>query len=182
MIETKHLIIRRFRDTDYPELYEYLSKPEIYAFEPGQPISLSEAEKLTIERAQGVDFYAVVLKEVERMIGHLYFKQIDPQVMMTWELGYIFNPLFHRKGYACEAARALVEYAFQNYEAHRIMERCDPKNPASWRLLEKIGFRREGHFKQVGTFRNDETGNPIWHDAYEYGLLMEDLEHSQESD
>ena len=182
MIETKNLFIRRFQYTDYPELHEYLSKPEIYAFEPGQPISLSEAEKLTIERVKGKDFYAVALKEVERMIGHLYFKQIEPRVMMTWELGYILNPSFQKKGYASEAARALVEYSFQNHEVHRIMARCDPKNPASWRLLEKIGFRREGHFKQVGTFRNDETGNPLWHDAYEYGLLREDLKHSPESE
>lgn len=176
MIETLYLFIRGFKDTDSVDLYEYLSKPDIYAFEPGQPISLSEAEKLAIERSKGRDFYAVVLKENEKMIGHLYFKQIDPQVMMTWELGYIFNPMYHRKGYASEAARALIEFAFQNDKVHRIMARCDPKNPASWKLLEKIGFRREGHFKQCATFRNDELGNPVWHNAYEYGLLKEDLE------
>ena len=176
LIETNRLVIRRFKDTDYIELHEYLSNPEIYVFEPGQPISLSEAEIITTERAKGTDFYAVVFKENEKMIGHLYFKQIDPQVMMTWELGYIFNPSYHRKGYASEAAQALVEYAFKNCKVHRIMARCDPENPASWKVLEKIGFRREGHFKQFGTFRNDESGNPIWHDAYEYGLLKEDLE------
>ena len=176
MIETNHLIIRKFKDTDCRDLHEYLSNPEIYAFEPGQPISLSEAEKLTIERAKGSDFYAVVLKKNKKMIGHLYFKQIDPEAMMTWELGFIFNPSYHRKGYASEAVRALVEYAFQNFKIHRIMARCDPKNPPSWKLLEKVGFRREGHFKQLATFRNDESGNPIWHDAYEYGFLKEDLQ------
>ena len=176
MIETDFLIIRRFKVSDYKDLHEYLSEPEIYAYEPGQPISISEAEKFATERSQGTDFYAVVLKENNKMIGHLYFKQIKPQEMMTWELGYIFNPSYHRKGCASEASRALVEYAFQNYNAHRIMARCDPENPASWKLLEKIGFRREGHFKQVGTFRTDEAGNPVWHDAYEYGFLKEDLQ------
>lgn len=175
MIDTNRLVIRKFKETDFIDLYEYLSNPEIYVFEPGRPISLSEAEKLTIERAKGSDFYAVVLKENNKMIGHLYFKQIEPQEMMTWELGYIFNPSYHRKGYASAAARALVEYAFKNFKVHRIMARCDPKNPASWKLLEKIGFRREGHFKQFGTFRNGKSGNPIWHDAYEYGFLKEDL-------
>lgn len=175
MIETKLLIIRRFKDSDYLDLHEYLSRPEIYAFEPGQPVSLNEAEKLAIERSQGTDFYAVVLKENNKMIGHLYFNQINPREMMTWMLGYIFNPFYHRKGFASEAARTLVEYAFQNYKAHRIMARCDPENPASWKLLEKVGFRREGYFKQVVTFRNDESGNPIWHDGYEYGFLKEDL-------
>ena len=175
MIDINSLIIRRFKDTDYIDLHEYLSNPEIYAFEPGQPVSLGEAEKSAKERSQGRDFYAVVLKENKKMIGHLYFNQIKPQEMMTWVLGYIFNPSYHRKGFASEAVRAIVEYAFQNYKAHRIMARCDPENPASWKLLEKVGFRREGHFKQVVTFRNDESGNPIWHDAYEYGFLKEDL-------
>ena len=175
MIKTNRLVIRRFKETDCIDLHEYLSKPEIYAFEPGQPISLKEAEKISIERAKGSDFYAVVLRENKKMIGHLYFKQIDPKVMMTWELGYIFNPSYHKKGYASEAARALVEYAFQNYKIHRIRARCDPENPASWKLLEKVGFRREGHFKQFVTFRNDESGKPIWLDTYEYGFLKEDL-------
>jgi RimJ/RimL family protein N-acetyltransferase len=176
MIETHNLFIRRFNDTDSNDLYEYLSNPEIYAYEPGQPISLSEAERIAKDRSEGIDFYAVVLKENQKMIGHLYFKQIDPHVMMTWELGYIFNPSYQRKGYASEAARALIEYAFPKYKVHRIMAKCDPKNPASWKLLEKIGFQREGHFIQHATFRNDEAGKPIWHDAYEYGLLKEDLE------
>ena len=175
MIETNRLVVRKFKDTDFKDLYEYLSNPEIYAFEPGQPVSLREAEKLAIDRAKGSDFLAVVLKDNKKMIGHLYFKQIDPEAMLTWELGYIFNPSYHGKGYATEAARALVEYAFQNYKIHRIMARCDPGNPASWKILEKVGFRREGQFRQFGTFRNDESGNPVWHDAYEYGCLKEDL-------
>ena len=66
MIETNRLVIRKFRDTDYIDLHEYLADPKIYTFEPGQPISLSEAEGLTIEREKGSDFYAVVLKEKEK--------------------------------------------------------------------------------------------------------------------
>ena len=176
MIETDRLIVRGFEEADYADLHDYLSNPELYVFEPGQPISLSKAKELSAERAKGTEFYAVVLKENAKMIGHLFFKQIEPLVNRTWVLGYIFHPSFQRKGYASEAARALVEYAFQNYETHRIIARCNPMNHASWRLLERIGFRREGHFKQSGTFRNDGSGNPIWHDAYEYGMLKEDLE------
>ncbi len=116
-----------------------------------------------------------VLKESKKMIGHLYFKQIFPKEKMTWELGYIFNPKFHKKGYGSESSLALVEYAFKNYKAHRIMARCNPENPASWKLLEKIGFRREGHFRECGSFRKDSYGNPIWHDAYEYAILDYEL-------
>ncbi len=175
LIETKRLIIRKFKDSDYADLHEYLSDPAIYIFEPGSPVSLEQAKELSAERAKGNDFLAVILKGTSRMIGHLYFKQVGYPANMTWELGYIFNSKYYRKGYASESARALVEYAFNNFKAHRIMARCDPNNPASWKLLEKVGFRREGHFKKCGTFRNNEAGNPVWHDAYEYGMLEEDL-------
>lgn len=47
------------------------------------------------------------------MIGHVYLGQLNPKEQMTWELGYIFNPKYHRKGFASKASRAIVEYAFK---------------------------------------------------------------------
>ncbi|PKN99117.1 MAG: GNAT family N-acetyltransferase [Chloroflexi bacterium HGW-Chloroflexi-4] len=171
MIETERLFIRRFKPTDAADLFEYLSLPEIYRFEPGEPVSMDEAVTLTAERAEGDNFLAVVVKASGKMIGHLYFEQRQPSDFRTWELGYIFNPAFQGKGYGSEASAALVDYAFANIHPHRIMARCDQKNPASWKLLEKIGFTREGAFKQVAYFRTDEAGNPIWVDAFEYSKL-----------
>ena len=173
MIETDRLLIRSFKASDYLDLYEYLSNPDVYRFEPGDPVTLAEAQELALERSTGDEFYAVVLKASGKMIGHLYLGQIEPKEHLSWELGYIFNPSFHRQGYASEATRALVKYAFEHYQAHRILARCDPENPASWKLLERIGFRREGHFRQCGFFRRDQDGKPIWHDAYEYAILRE---------
>ena len=104
MIETNRLFIRKFEVSDYNDLYEYLSNPVIYLFEPGKPITLSEAKVLTIQRSKGNDFFAVVLKQSNKMIGHLYFKHLEPKDRLTWELGYIFNPAYQRKGYASEAS------------------------------------------------------------------------------
>lgn len=171
MIETERLRIRKFLPSDAADLFEYLSLPEIYRFEPGEPISMDEAAELAAERAEGDNFLAVVLKENGKLIGHLYFEQRQPPEFRTWELGYIFNPKYQRMGYGSEAAAALVKYAFANLHPHRIMARCDQKNPASWKLLEKIGFIREGAFKQVAYFRLNEVGNPIWVDAFEYSML-----------
>jgi len=175
MIETDRLIVREFKDTDYIDLHEYLSDPSVYIFEPGNPINLNEAKELCAQRSKGNEFYAVVLKKNGKMIGHVYLSQLNPKEKMTWELGYIFNPKYHKKGFASEASRALVEYAFKNFKTHRIMARCNPENPASWKLLERIGFRREGHFKKFDSFRKDENGNPIWHDAYEYALIEDEI-------
>ncbi len=173
MIETKRLIVRRFTPEDYSDLYEYLSEPEIYTFEPGKPVSIDEAKSLALERSQGSDFMAVELKEKKKMIGHLYFKQAEPAWLLTWELGYIFNPKFQRHGYGSEAAAALTAYGFEHFNIHRIMARCNPENPASWKLLERVGFKREGSFRKFGFVHTDENGAPIWTDAYEYSLLRE---------
>ena len=171
MIETNRLIIRQFMPSDYIDLYEYLSDPVTYIYEPGKPLNLDETKELVIQRSTSTDFMAVILKSRTKLIGHLYFKQIEPIENNTWELGYIFSPKYQRKGYASEAAAALVNYAFAQNHIHRIMARCNPENLASWKLLEKIGFKREGYFLKGGFIHKDEIGNPIRNDVYEYSML-----------
>jgi [ribosomal protein S5]-alanine N-acetyltransferase len=173
VIETKRLLIRKFSPNDYRDLFDYLSLPEIYHYEPGRPVSLEEARDLCAQRAQGADFLAVELRQAGKMIGHLYFHPVEPLKRMTWELGYIFNPAYHRKGYGSEAAAALVRHSFERPTVHRVMARCDPRNTASWKLLEKIGFRREGFFHNSGSVHADGNGTPIWTDVYEYSMLKE---------
>ncbi len=171
MIETSRLLIRPFKKTDAQDLFDYLSLPITYVFEPGEPVTLEQAAQMCDERSMGHSFFAVVLKSENKMIGHLYFEQQQPLEWLTWELGYIFNPVYQQRGYASEAAAALVDHAFRELHAHRILARCNPDNVASWKLLEKVGFVREGHFKKVAFFRRDEEGKPIWTDAYEYSLV-----------
>lgn len=171
MIETPRLLIRGFCQPDFADLHEYLSDPRTYLFEPGQPVTLAEARALVLQRSTSADFLAVILRQTGKLIGHLYFKQTMPEARRTWELGYIFNPTYQRQGFASEAAQALVDHAFKHDHAHRIMARCNPDNIASWKLLEKIGFVREGYFKKYGFVHTDDLGQPIWTDAYEYSKL-----------
>jgi [ribosomal protein S5]-alanine N-acetyltransferase len=179
-IETERLLVRRMLESDYLDLHEYLSDPETYLFEPGEPIDLDAARALAKERAKGEDFLAVVLKENGKMVGHLYFKREEPLEFATWELGFIFNKAYRRRGYASEAARSRVELAFCASSeggdgAHRVVAYCDPRNPASWRLLERIGMRKEATRRKNAFFRRDADGLPLWHDSYQYGMLAEDL-------
>jgi len=178
MIETERLIIRKFRKVDWQYLFEYLSLKEIYDFEPGEPVSKVSARKIADERAQGNDFFAVALKNGSKMIGHIYFGQVEPQEFLTWEMGFIFNPAYHNKGYCTEATKSFIDYARKELGAHRIVAYCNPLNPASWKVLEKIGMTREGYFKKKGFFRKDECGNPQWFDCYAYGLVLDEHEES----
>jgi ribosomal-protein-alanine N-acetyltransferase len=175
MLSTQRLVIRPFLEDDYQDLYEYLSLPETYRFEPGKPVSLEEARNLTSERARGNNFWAVVLKENKKLIGHVSFIQEEPKHFLTWEIGFIFNPAFQNKGYATEASRVVIEYGFTKLGAHRIIGNCDQKNTASWRVLEKCGMKREGARRKNAYFHLDENWKPCWVDSYMYAILEEDF-------
>jgi ribosomal-protein-alanine N-acetyltransferase len=174
MLTTERLIIRPFLERDYQDLHEYLSLKETYRFEPGEPVSLEQAKKLASERAKGTDFWAVTLKDSKKLIGHISFIQTEPKFFLTWEIGYIFNPAYQNKGYASEAARALVDYAFTKLGAHRVIGYCNPENIPSWKVLEKCGMKREGLRRKNAFFRKDKDGLPIWFDSYGYAILAEE--------
>ena len=69
-----------------------------------------------------------------------------------------------------------MKYAFLSLKVRRIIAQCDPKNIPSWKLLERVGMRREGALLQNIYFFIDENGDPIWKDTYEYGLLKSEYE------
>jgi ribosomal-protein-alanine N-acetyltransferase len=181
MIHTSRLFIRQFMEQDYRSLFEYLSNPSIYIYEPGEPISLEAAREIAKKRSQNNDFWAVVLKNTDELIGHIFFKQTEPPEFMTWELGFIFNPAFQSKGYATESSLALIRYGFEHLGIHKVMANCNPENIASWKVLEKIGMTREGLSRKNVFFRRDSLGAPLWTDTFTYGILNEDAEFSKDS-
>ena len=176
MLKTDRLVIRSFRESDYKDLYEYLSIKEIYRYEPGDPVSLEEAKKITRKRTDTVNWWAVILKnhKDEKLIGHISLIQAEPDMFRTWEIGYIFNPDYHNQGYATEACQAVIDYTFTKLNAHRIVAYCNPENRASWRVLEKCGMNREGLRRKNAFFKTDENGDPFWFDSFEYAILADD--------
>ena len=174
-LETERLIIRKFEENDWQDLYEYLSDEAVVKYEPYDVLGEEECKLWAICRSQDTAFWAVCLKENNKLIGNLYFEQQEPKEFLTWELGYVFNATYQHKGYATESSRALLRYSFEKLKIHRIIAMCNPENSASWRLMERLGMNREGFFRKKAFFKRDEIGNPIWHDAYEYGILAEDF-------
>jgi len=182
MLSTERLMIRPFLKSDYKDLHEYLSLKEIYQYEPGQPISLVESKKIAAERAKGTDFWAVTLAgSSDKLIGHISFILTLPKHLYTWEIGYIFNPAYYNKGYASEAARAVITYAFTKLGTHRVVGHCSPENIPSWKVLEKCGMKREGLLRKNVYFRKDEDGNPQWTDTFVYAILAEDYFNDRQS-
>jgi ribosomal-protein-alanine N-acetyltransferase len=175
MLSTERLIVRPFRENDYQDLHEYLSRPEIYRFERGGPISLKKAREFARDWARGRNFWAAVLKENHKLIGHVSFFSEGPEYLKTWQIGFIFNPVYQNNGYCSEASLAVIKHAFHKLGAHRIIAHCSPENVPSWKVLEKCGMKREGYLRKNFNIRDDENGNPVWLDSYVYGILDEDL-------
>ena len=167
-METERLVIRRFRPDDWKDLHEYLSQEEVVKFEPYEIFTPKDSRAEAQKRSESEKFWGVCLKDTGKLIGNLSLEKLG---FDTWELGYVFNMQYHKKGYAIEAASALVGYTFEALSARRVIAMCNPLNTASWKLLERLGMRREGHLVKNIYFKKDENNCPIWADTYEYAVL-----------
>lgn len=155
---------------DGAQLHEYLSLLETVRFEPYGTKTLAECGVLAAERAIDGRFWAVCLQD-GRLIGNLYLALDVPEEWRTWGLGYVMHPGFWNHGYATEAATALLDHCFGKLGAHRVVASCDPNNARSWKLMERLGMRREAHMLRNVSFRNDANGNAVWTDSYQYAVL-----------
>lgn len=167
ILKTGRLILRPFRESDDEDLFAYLSDPEVVKFEPYAPMTREQVRENLAWRMSTEEMIAVELRETGKLIGNVYLgrREFD-----SLELGYVFHAGFWGKGYARESCEALMECAFRQ-GIHRIYAECDPENENSWHLLEKLGFRREGHLRKNVYFRKDAQGKPIWKDTYVYGKV-----------
>jgi len=90
------------------------------------------------------------------------------------EIGYTLDPAYAGQGYATEAARELLRLAFEELGVRRVIAQCFADNEASWRLMERLGMRREQHTKQDSLHRNGE-----WLDGMMYALLADEWRQQQ---
>ena len=165
--EPARLRLLRYRESDLMDLYEYLSDPKVVEHEPYLPMTLEEVRENLTWRISTDEMIAVEEKATGKMIGNVYLGKREFDAL---ELGYVFNANYWGRGYARESCEALINLAFRN-GIHRIFAECDPNNLNSWKLLERLGFEREGHLKQNVWFWKDEAGKPIWKDTYLYAKV-----------
>jgi RimJ/RimL family protein N-acetyltransferase len=70
---------------------------------------------------------------------------LGPPEHRQGEIGFVLDPRHQGRGYATEAAAALLALAFETYGLHRVTGRLEPRNAPSARVLERLGMRREAH-------------------------------------
>jgi RimJ/RimL family protein N-acetyltransferase len=109
----------------------------------------------------------IQLQDGGKLIGYLSLSFTDPQrLQVLFSIG--LNQSFHRKGFGLVAVEALLGFCFEELKLHRVAGWCDSRNAAACRLMEKVGFRREGEFVK-NRWVHSEWTNSIW-----YALLAED--------
>lgn len=82
----------------------------------------------------------------------------------------MLNQDYQNKGYGSEASKAMIEFAFKK-GVHRIYAECAPQNMPSWKVMERVGLKREAHFRKNVSFHADDNGKAIYWDTYVYAAL-----------
>ena len=167
-LETPRLRVRQLAPADWPAVHAYASDPDLMRFIPEGPLTEEQARAFVAENAgDDARAFAVVLRSGGELIGHMLFHPwFGPR---TFEIGWVLDRRHHGQGYATEAARALLRHGFETLGLHRVIATCQPENVASWRVMEKLGMRREAHFRKCL-----HRGGATWWDEYFYALLEEE--------
>src|SRR6185437_1938143 len=174
LLETTRLRLRRFRDDDCALFMAYRNDPEVARYQSWEGITESEARAL-IQEVKEIQPWtpgewlqiAIELKETGRLVGDCAFK-IEEEDERQAEIGYTLARAYQGRGIASEAVSCVLEYAFTSLGLHRVTAITDCENAASVALLERLGLRREGHFRQNVWFKGR------WGDEYLYAMLQEE--------
>lgn len=150
VLETERLILRPYNEADIETAFALFERdPQVYRFDPGYARSLEQraaiVNRLTMSNeADGEGTLAVTLKDDGRLIGQaglqLYVMPWQPFATPEVELYYKLGAAYWGCGYAYEAGRALVDFAFGRMRLLRLVTVTHPDNMRSVRLLKRLGF------------------------------------------
>jgi [ribosomal protein S5]-alanine N-acetyltransferase len=171
-LETTRLILRPYREEDVKELLPLIGAREVAAttLRIPHPYSEKDAREFIVMMQHDSENVrrAVTLRSDGRIVGgvglHLNEKYRHA------ELGYWIGVPYWGRGYATEAAAALIHYGFEELQLHRIFANHFGHNPASGRVLKKLGMKYEGCQRQHYLKWNEFI------DSEQYGILRDEWE------
>ncbi len=171
LASTDRLILRRFMPEDFAAYSAYRSLPEIYRFlyrDPPSPEAMRERFDARLDSPFREDgdtlLCTAVRREDDALVGDVSLTFANKAARQA-EVGYIFSPVHAGKGYATEAAAAIITLGFETFGFHRIFARLDAKNAGSVGVVERLGLRREALLIESDRF------NGVWGDEYVYAVL-----------
>ena len=171
-IRTARLHIRNLKEKDLNDFYVYRSNPEIVKYQDFDIMSFEKAKTFIVaqkDRSFGVPGqwvqYGIEKKTSGKIIGDCAVRLEESDTRIA-EIGITISHLHQKNGYAKEAMLGLIDFLFAVKKIHRIVETVDVENGASIRLIESLGFRKEGHFIENLFF------NEKWGSEFQYAMLQ----------
>lgn len=154
------------RDKELFEKYEFDRLPDFYTAKYQKQVLVFENKMM--KQGSLYRFYVFRKEDPMQIIGTISFHHISQGYFSSCEIGYKFSSAFHHRGYACEAMRKIVGLIFDEIGLHRIVAWVQPDNEPSIRLLESVGFKREGICRDYLKLHG------MWTDHAQYSLLSSD--------
>lgn len=179
-IETERLRLRELRADDENDIHEYASDPEVVRLMIWGPNTRDLTREFLDRSLQAQTQWprpevglAIELKSERHLIGSIGLRLKD-EANRTADIGYVLNRKYWGRGYMTESARAILEVAFKHLKLHRVWATCDTRNRASYRVMERLGLRREGLFVKNAMEKGE------WRDTYLYAILAEEWQTAPE--
>lgn len=173
---TPRLVLRRFTPGDAEAFAAYRSDPDVARYQSWDAPYPVERARAFVEWLgehhpdEPGEWYQVAIagrEDPDALIGDCGFRARAEEPAIV-DIGFTLSPVAQGRGYATEAIGELLRYLFEDRGKHKVCADCDTRNDGSWRLLERLGFRREG------TLRDSYRDGDAWSDEYLYGLLVTD--------
>lgn len=170
--ETSRLIIRPIQATDAEAIFVYRKDYETNKYQGWVPNSVEDVHEFLRNRVSyeynvpDTWFQCVLVHKTSRkIVGDVGIHFIyNHQV----EFGCTIDKTYHGSGYATEALNAVIQFLFHTNQKHRIVASVDPRNIGSLKLMQKLGFRQEAHF------RKSILINQEWCDDVVFAILHEE--------
>lgn len=173
ILETSRLNLIEIEYKHLDEIYQIFSNEDVtkyYGMSPfineSQAKVMIESFRTRFENKQGMR-WGIVEKESNRLIGTIGLNNLILSGKRT-EIGYDLLPTYWGKGIMSEAINVVITYCFQTLSLFRIGAVIFPENIASSKVIEKLGFQKEGLLRGY-IYQNEES-----HNVYVYSLLKTD--------
>lgn len=179
-VRTQRLLLRRATSDDLDATWHFRKLPEVHDWLSAATETYDAYRERYLREKRLSDLLVVELDTggQVRVIGDLMLKVqdgwaqeevADQAKAVEGELGWVLDPAFGGKGYATEAVRALIGLCFGPLRLRRVVAGCFLDNEPSWRLMERLGMRREQH-----TVRESLHRTKGWLDGLSYALLADE--------
>jgi len=170
LLEGKNVNLRIVEKEDLPLFVEWVNKPEFFGeYNPLRQVSRTEVEKRHEKDNSEQGEFIIEKKDGSKIgfIAHFHVLHLGTGTKQL-EIGYSLIPDERGKGYGTEALQIMVDYLFLSKDATRVQVQTDLRNVASQKVIEKVGFKKEGTLRKNFFMRGELR------DCYIYSILREE--------